>query len=67
MFENRVAVGKSTLGGIQAELLARDQIHGIQRIKAVLQLQPIGANVLHRRCAHGAGDQRHVLKARIAL
>jgi len=67
VLEHRIAVAKRTLARIQRKHLTGLQIDGVQRIKAVLQLDPVGANVLHRRGAHGAGDQGHVFQPRHAL
>ena len=58
VFEDRIAVAKAALRRIEAEHLPAVQIDRIERMKAVLQLQPVGANVLHRGCAHAAGNQR---------
>ena len=43
------------------------QVDGIERIKAVLQLHAIGADVLHRRRADGAGNQSQVFQPRVTL
>jgi len=67
VLEDRVAVAEGALRGIKREALTRGQVHRVQRLEAVLQLYAIGTDVLHRRCAHGAGDQRQVFQARIAL
>ena len=67
VLEDRVAVAKRALGGVERKAFARGQIDGIERVKAILQLQPISADVLHRRGAHGAGNQPHVLQPGIAL
>ena len=61
MFKHRITVGKSALGRIQGKDLPRAQIDRIQAVKAVLQLHPVGPNVLHGGCAHGAGDQGQIL------
>ena len=67
MLEHGIAVAKAALGGTQGKALTGDQIDGVQRFKAVLQLQPISTNVLHRSAAHGAGDQGQILQAGIPV
>ncbi|MNT25015.1 hypothetical protein D3C72_1605190 [compost metagenome] len=67
MLEDRVTVAKSALGGVQAEALAIGQVHGVQRIEAVLQLDAVGANVLHGRGTCGTRDQRQVFQPGVAL
>jgi len=63
MFEYRVSVTEGALRGVQGKNLPGLQIDGIQRIKPVLQLDTVRAHVLHRRGAHGAGNQGHVFHA----
>ena len=48
MLEHRVTVAKSALRGSQGEPLAGHQINCVERLKTVLQLNPIRANILHR-------------------
>jgi hypothetical protein len=67
LLEDAVAVAERTGPGVQRHGAAGDQVDRVQRLEAVLQLQPVGADVLHRRRAHGAGDQRQVLQPRPAL
>ncbi|MNV66073.1 hypothetical protein D3C71_1588080 [compost metagenome] len=67
VLEHRIPITKTTLRRIQREWLTSQQIDGVQRFKAVLQLDAVCANVLHRRSAHGARDQRQVLKPREPL
>jgi len=55
------------LRGIQREGLASRQIDGIERVKTVLQLDAISADVLHRRGADHAGNQRQVFQAGVAV
>ena len=52
---------------VQRKALARDQVNRVQRLKAVLQFNAIGADVLHRRAAHGAGDEGQILQAKVAI
>ena len=67
MLEHRVTVAKSALRGIEGKALAGRQINRVERLKTVLQLNPIRANVLHRGCAHTARDERQILQAGIAV
>ena len=67
VLEHRVAIAKTALRGVQGEDFATGQVDGVQLVKAVLQLDAVGADVLHRAGAHGAGDQRQVLQAGQAL
>jgi uncharacterized protein YajQ (UPF0234 family) len=67
VLEHRVAVAEGALGGIEREAAAGVQVDGVERFEAVLQLDAVGADVLHRRAAHGARDQRQVLEAGIAV
>jgi cyclic-di-GMP-binding protein len=67
VLEHRIAVAKAALRRIQGEQLAGEQVDGVQRMKAVLQLHPISTDVLHRRCAHGAGNQGQVFQAGVAV
>ena len=63
MFEHRVTVTKRALRGPQAEVLPGFQVNRIQRFKAVLQLDTVGADVLHRGGAHRARDEGQVFQA----
>ena len=67
MLEHRVSVAKTALGRVQGKELASLQINRVQGLKAVLQLDPVGTYVLHRRGADGARNKRHVFQARVAL
>ena len=67
VLEHRVAVAKAALRGVQGEQLSGLQVYGVQRIKAVLQLHAIGANVLHWRSTHRAGNKRQVFQPGQAL
>ena len=67
MLEHRVAVAKSALRGVQREGLAGLQVHRVQRLKAVLQLDAVSAYVLHRRSAHAARDHGQVLHAWVSI
>lgn len=67
MLENGITVAKTALRCIQAERLARSQVDGVERLKTVLQLHAIRANVLDGRCPHRARDQGQVLQPGIAV
>ena len=67
VFEYRIAVAKSALRGVQRKAVACAHVHRIEAVEAVLQFQSVSANVLYRRRAHAAGDERHVLQTRVAL
>ena len=67
MLEHRVPVAKGALRGIQGKALASRQINSVQRLKTVLQLYSVSANVLHRRRAHAAGDERQIFQAGVAV
>ncbi len=67
MFKHRITVAEPTLGGIQGKDLARLQVDRVERVKAVLQFNAVGTQVLHRSGAHRARNKRHVFKAGIAL
>ena len=51
----------------EGEHLAGGHIYCIQRLESVLQLHAIGADVLHWRCAHRSGNQRHVFQTWVTL
>ena len=67
VLEHRVAVAEGALRGVQGESLAGLQVDGVERLEAILQFHTVGADVLHRGGAHGAGNERHVLQPRPAL
>ena len=67
VLEDRIPVAERALRGVQRKSLAGGQINRVQRVKTVLQLDAIRADVLHRGRAHGAGDQRQIFEARIAV
>ena len=67
VFEDRIPVAKCTLCRVQRKAVTRTHVHGIKAVEAVLQFQSVSANVLYRRRAHAAGDERHVLQTRVAL
>jgi len=67
VLEHRVAVTETTLRGIQRENAAVLQVDGVQGLKAVLQLDAVGSDVLNGRRAHGARNQGQVLQTRQAL
>jgi len=60
MLEHRIAVAKVALIGAQREVLARAQVHRVELVKAILQLQTIRADVLHGCRAHGPRNEGHV-------
>ena len=63
LFEDAVAVAKLALGQAELTQLAGVAVQGCQALEHVLDLDAIGANVLHRCGAHGAGDQAEVFQA----
>ena len=62
VFKNRIAVSKCTLRSVESKALPGGQIDRIQIKEAILKLNPIGANVLHRRGAHRARDQGQIFQ-----
>ena len=67
VFEHRVAVAEGALRGMQGEALAGLEVHRVQRLETVLQLDAISADVLHRRGPHRPGNQGQVFQAGPAL
>jgi uncharacterized protein YajQ (UPF0234 family) len=67
MLELAVAVAELAHLGPQRHGAAGEQVHPVERVEAVFQLDAVGADVLHRRGAHRTGNERHVLQARQAL
>ena len=67
MLEQRVAIGKRAVGGGKPQpgiVLAIKRLH---HVDAFAHFHAIRANVLNRRGAHGAGNQRQILQARQAM
>nr|GFD55300.1 hypothetical protein [Tanacetum cinerariifolium] len=62
LLEHAVAVAKAAIGRRHGARAAGREIEGGQRMEAVLDLGPVGADVLDRRGAHRARDQRHVFQ-----
>ncbi len=63
MLEHAVAVREPAIGRLHFHKARLAHIPGRQAVKAFLQLDAIGADVLHGRRAHGAGDQRQIFQA----
>lgn len=62
MFEDGVAVAELARGGVEGVLRAGAEVDVVEGVEAVLQLNAVSADVLHRRGADGAGDEREVLQ-----
>jgi hypothetical protein len=67
VLEHAVAVAETARGRVHRARGAVGEVEHGQRVKAVLHLGPVRADVLDRRCAHRARDQGHVLQAAEAL
>ena len=67
MFEDRITVAKTALGGIQGEGLACLQVNRVEGLKSVLQLDPVSTHVLNRRCPYRTGNEGHVFQPGVAL
>ena len=67
MLEDRIAVTKTALGGIQGKRLAGLQVNRIERLKPVLKLDAVGTHVLNRRCPDRAGNEGHIFEPGVAL
>ena len=67
MLEDAVAVAEGADRGAERDAAAGDQVDRVERLETLLQLDAVGADVLHRRGADGARDQRQVLQPGPAL
>jgi hypothetical protein len=67
LLEHAVAVAKLAGRRVQRHHAPGFQIHRVERIKTVLQLHAISADVLHRRGTHRTRNQGQVFQARVAL
>ena len=65
--EHAVAVAERTVVRTEAAAGAGVEIDRVERVETIDDLQPVGADVLDRRRAHRARDQRQVLQPRPAL
>ena len=65
--EQAVAIAEGTVRQREIAQLAALAVQRGQAGKHILDLHPVGTDVLHRRGAHGAGDQAEVLQAAQAL
>jgi hypothetical protein len=61
--EPAVAVGERAVGAVQPDDLAKHAIEGFDDVDAFADLDAVGADVLDRRGADGAGNQREVLQS----
>ena len=67
LLEQAVAIGEVAVFQAEIPQLAGLAIESGQAGEHVLDLDPIGADVLHRRCSHRARDQAEVLQPRQTL
>ncbi|MNZ50919.1 hypothetical protein D3C78_687200 [compost metagenome] len=67
LLEQAVAVGKLALIQIKVVQLAGLAVQRGQPEEDILDLDPVGTNVLHRRSTDGTGNQTEVLQPRQAL
>ena len=63
MLEDAVTIAGAAVGGAQTEPAAVDRVPCHDMVEAIDQFDAVGADVLYRCCADGAGDQREVLES----
>jgi hypothetical protein len=67
LLEHAVAVAEAAVGGGRSGASPVCHVEAVERVEALGHFQPVGADVLDRRGADRAGDQRQVFQPRPAL
>jgi hypothetical protein len=62
LLEDAVTVGKAAGGTIELQRPAEVHVEGLERLQTISQLEPVSADVLDRRRADSARDEREILE-----